>query len=366
MNSVHQQCRMAQAIQLAQRGHYSTSPNPRVGCIIERDGEVIAEGWHQWAGEGHAEVNALVAAGRAGHSVKDSTVYVTLEPCSHHGLTPPCAEALVKAQVATVVYGMDDPNPKVSGCGLHVLRDAGIEVIGPVLAAEAESLNPGFCKRMRDKLPRVTVKLAMSLDGRTAMANGDSQWITGPAARADVQRLRAGSCAVVTGIGTVLHDDPAMTVRQPELAVERNGEQILRQPLKIVVDSQGRLPADANIRTQPGELMVVTAGVEVDSAETLPLPGQNGRVDLLALLHVLAERDCNEVLVEAGAELAGAFVNAGLVDQLVIYMAPGLLGSSARPLLDLPFGKMADQLKLSINDIRTVGDDIRITAVFKS
>ena len=348
---------------MARRGRYTTSPNPRVGCVVERNGEIIGEGWHQWAGEGHAEVNALAAAERAGHNAKGAAVYVTLEPCSHHGLTPPCAEALVGAQVAKVVYGMADPNPKVSGRGLQVLRDAGIQVEGPVLEQQARDLNPGFCKRMRHGLPRVTVKLAMSLDGRTAMASGESQWITGPAARSDVQRLRAGSCAIVTGIGTVLHDDPAMTVRAAELAAERGGEQALRQPLKVVVDSCGRLPADASIRRQPGELLVVTAGAGVAGVDTLCLAGDAGRVDLPALLKELAGRQSNEVLVEAGAELAGAFVGAGLVDRLVVYMAPTLLGGRARPLLDLPFEKMAEQLKLTVTDARAVGEDIRITAV---
>lgn len=357
-----QQIHMARAVQLARRGQYSASPNPRVGCVIERDNQVIGEGWHQWAGEGHAEVKALAAVTRAGHNARGATLYVTLEPCSHHGLTPPCAEALVNAQVAKVIYGMADPNPKVSGRGLQILRDAGIRVAGPVLEEEVGRLNPGFCKRMRDGLPRVTVKLAMSLDGRTAMASGESQWITGPAARADVQRLRAGSCAIVTGIGTVLQDDPAMRVRAPELAADRGGQQQLRQPLKVVVDSRGQLPESASIRRQPGDLLVVTAGAAVAGVDTLCLAGDAGQVDLQALLKELARRQCNEVLVEAGAELAGAFVEAGLADRLVIYMAPTLLGSSARPLLHLPFEKMAEQLKLTITDTRALGDDIRFTA----
>ncbi|MGS2722813.1 bifunctional diaminohydroxyphosphoribosylaminopyrimidine deaminase/5-amino-6-(5-phosphoribosylamino)uracil reductase RibD [Porticoccus sp. GXU_MW_L64] len=349
---------MARAVQLARRGRYTTTPNPQVGCVIERDGVVIGEGWHQWAGEGHAEVNALAAAGDA----SGATVYVTLEPCSHRGLTGPCAQALIDAKVATVVYGMEDPNPKVAGRGLQLLRDAGITVEGPLLQAQCQQLNPGFCKRMTSGLPRVTIKLAMSLDGRTAMASGESQWITGPAARADVQKLRAASCAVVTGIGTVLHDDPAMTVRDNCLAAERNDKPVIRQPLKVVVDSRGQLPAKANIRQQPGDLLVVTAGAEVSGVNSLSLTDSN-RVDLQALLRELGRRQCNEVLVEAGAELAGAFVEAGLVDRLVIYQAPILLGSSARPLLNLPFEKMAQQMTLTIIDTRTVGSDIRITAV---
>ncbi|MCV6605657.1 MAG: bifunctional diaminohydroxyphosphoribosylaminopyrimidine deaminase/5-amino-6-(5-phosphoribosylamino)uracil reductase RibD [Porticoccaceae bacterium] len=350
---------MARAIQLARRGRYSTSPNPRVGCVIVRDGQVIGEGWHQWAGEGHAEGNALAMA----YDATGATVYVTLEPCSHQGLTGPCAQALINAGTGRLVYGMEDPNPKVSGRGLQLLRDAGITVEGPVLETQCRQLNPGFCKRMLTGLPRLTVKLAMSLDGRTAMASGESQWITGPAARADVQKLRAGSCAIVTGIGTVLQDDPAMTVRDSALAVERNGKATLRQPLKVVLDSNGQLPANAAIRTQPGELLVVTSGAQVDGVEQLVFTGDGGRVNLSALLHELARRQCNEVLVEAGAELAGAFVAAGLVDELIIYQAPVLLGSNARPLLQLPLDKMAEQVKLTITDTRMVGDDIRITAL---
>lgn len=351
---------MARAIELAQRGHYTTSPNPRVGCVIEKDGEIVGEGWHQWAGEGHAEVNALKAAGDA---AEGATVYVTLEPCSHYGRTPPCAEALIKAKVAAVVYGMQDPNPQVAGRGLQMLRDAGIEVVGPVLEAEAEALNPGFCKRMRTGTPRVTVKLAMSLDGRTAMESGESKWITGPAARSDVQKLRASSCAIVTGIGTVLHDDPAMTVRAEQLNLEGAEEIVRRQPLRVVVDSKGQFPLSAQMTKVGGELLIATAGADVDGQQTIVLASDGGRIDLPALLQELATRNCNEVLVEAGAELAGAFVEAGLVDQLVIYQAPKLLGSRARPLLSLPFDTMAEQLNLQITDVRQVGDDLRITAI---
>ncbi|UTW46674.1 bifunctional diaminohydroxyphosphoribosylaminopyrimidine deaminase/5-amino-6-(5-phosphoribosylamino)uracil reductase RibD [bacterium SCSIO 12696] len=356
---------MAQAIQLARRGLYTTSPNPRVGCLIEQDGELIGEGWHQWAGQGHAEVNALADAAGNSAAVNGATVYVTLEPCSHSGRTAPCADALIDAQVARVVYGMEDPNPSVAGRGLQRLRDAGIDVVGPLLEQQAQQLNPGFCKRMSQQLPWVTVKMASSLDGRTAMASGESQWITGAAARADVQKLRARSCAVVTGIGTVLHDDPQMTVRAVELGAQCHGQPLIRQPLKVVVDSQGQLPGAANIRQQPGELLAVTAGPQVDGVETRVMLGANGQVDLLALLQELAKRQCNEVLVEAGAELAGAFVAAGLVDQLVVYQAPCLLGSGARPLLSLPIEKMDQQHKLDIQDVRMIGEDMRITALLR-
>ncbi len=358
MNTSHHHY-MALALQLAQRGRYSAAPNPCVGSVIVKGGQVIGDGWHQRAGESHAEINALHAAG---DNVAGATVYVTLEPCSHHGRTSPCADALVRAGVARVVYGMQDPNPRVSGRGLERLEKAGIEVIGPVLAQQAEALNPGFCKRMCTGLPKVTVKLAMSLDGRTAMASGESKWITGPAARRDVQRMRAASCAIITGIGTVLKDNPAMTVRDDELELSHS----IRQPLRVVVDSCGQLSADANIVRQPGEVLVVTAGPVVDGVQTVSLPAADGQVDLNALLQELGQRECNEVLVESGSELAGAFVTAGVVDELVVYMAPKLLGSSARPLLTLPFDTMAQQVELNIIDIRAVGDDFRITARLKT
>ncbi|MDX2349590.1 MAG: bifunctional diaminohydroxyphosphoribosylaminopyrimidine deaminase/5-amino-6-(5-phosphoribosylamino)uracil reductase RibD [Porticoccus sp.] len=355
---------MARAMKLAARGQYTCMPNPAVGCVIVLNNSVVGEGWHQLAGEAHAEVNALQDAGEL---ARGATVYVTLEPCRHFGRTPPCADALIEAGVARVVYGMSDPNPKVAGSGLEKLRQAGIAVEGPGLEVEAQQLNRGFIKRQQQGLPWVTVKLAMSLDGRTAMDSGESQWITGSAARRDVQRLRAKSCAIVTGIGTVLHDDPSLTVRANELELDNAADIATRQPLRVVVDSQLKTPTDAKILSVEGLAFIATAcddslTVPIEGAEVVCLAGDDGQVDLSALLKVLAEKECNRVLVEAGAELAGAFLQAGLVDEFVIYMAPKLLGSSARPLLTLPLDSMDQQVGLDITDMRQVGDDIRITA----
>ncbi|MBQ0713248.1 MAG: bifunctional diaminohydroxyphosphoribosylaminopyrimidine deaminase/5-amino-6-(5-phosphoribosylamino)uracil reductase RibD [Porticoccus sp.] len=355
---------MARAMKLAARGQYTCMPNPAVGCVIVLNNSVVGEGWHQLAGEAHAEVNALQDAGEL---ARGATVYVTLEPCRHFGRTPPCADALIEAGVARVVYGMSDPNPKVAGSGLEKLRQAGIAVEGPVLEVEAQQLNRGFIKRQQQGLPWVTVKLAMSLDGRTAMGSGESQWVTGSAARRDVQRLRAKSCAIVTGIGTVLHDDPSLTVRANELELDNAADIATRQPLRVVVDSQLKTPTDAKILSVEGLAFIATAcddslTVPIEGAEVVCLAGDDGQVDLPSLLKVLADKECNRVLVEAGAELAGAFLQAGLVDEFVIYMAPKLLGSSARPLLSLPLDSMDQQVALDITDMRQVGDEIRITA----
>ncbi|MCW8195200.1 bifunctional diaminohydroxyphosphoribosylaminopyrimidine deaminase/5-amino-6-(5-phosphoribosylamino)uracil reductase RibD [Proteobacteria bacterium 005FR1] len=359
---------MARAIGLARRGLYTARPNPLVGCVLVRDGTVIGEGWHIRAGEGHAEVNALADARERGESVAGATAYVSLEPCCHHGKTGPCSEALIAARINRVVYGMEDPNPRVAGSGLEQLRQAGITVAGPVLETEARQLNPGFIKRMSRGMPFVRIKSAMSLDGRTAMASGESKWITGPAARAEVQRLRARSNAVITGIETVLRDDPSLNVRAAELNLP-NAELIAeRQPLRVVLDSAGRLPASAQILRVPGELLVVSAVATAPLPQTraevtqLVLAGNSGRIDLRKLLQLLAERQCNEVLVEAGATLTGQFLQQGLLDELVVYMAPKLLGSSARPLFNMPLETMAAQLGLKISDVRAIGQDWRITA----
>ena len=362
--SVIDQAMMAKAVKLAARGQYTCMPNPSVGCVITKGDVVVGEGWHQKAGEAHAEVNALQ---HAGDLAQGATAYVTLEPCSHYGRTPPCADALIAAGVSRVVYGMTDPNPSVAGQGLEKLRQAGITVDGPILETEARQLNKGFIKRQEQGLPWVTIKLAMSLDGRTAMESGESQWITGAAARQDVQRLRAKSCAIVTGIGTVLHDDPSLTVRADELGFENTVEAVkvaARQPLRVVVDSELKISADAKVLSSDGSALLVTAKdcSDCQDVEIVSLPDKSGQVNLLALVKLLAEKECNNVLVEAGAELAGAFLQAGLVDELVIYMAPKLLGSSARPLLSLPLDCMDQQVGLDITDIRKVGDDIRITA----
>tara|TARA_R110000822_G_scaffold92753_2_gene213906 strand:- start:13655 stop:14788 length:1134 start_codon:yes stop_codon:yes gene_type:complete len=360
---------MARALQLAYKGLYTTEPNPRVGCVLVLQGEVVGEGWHVQAGEGHAEVNALA---QAGSRARGATAYVTLEPCSHTGKTPPCAEALIEAGVARVVAAMQDPNPLVSGKGLARLQEAGVEVECGLLEVEARALNPGFIKRMQTGMPFVRIKLAMSLDGRTAMANGESQWITGPDARADVQRLRARSGAVISGADAVLQDDSALTVRAAELGLPEAeaAAAAARQPLRVLVDGRLRVPLENRLFREAGPLLVAcrllrgrVQGYVFAGAELLTLPdAAQEHVDLKALLQELAKRGCNEVLVESGASLAGAFLNAGLVDEIVVYMAPRLLGSRARPLLELPFDNMAEAMQLDVTDMRVVGRDWRITA----
>lgn len=357
---------MARAQRLAERGLYTCMPNPRVGCVIVKDGAVIGEGWHQQAGQAHAEINALAACRAAGHQTAGSTVYVTLEPCCHQGKTGPCTQALIDAGVANVVIGMEDPNPQVAGQGIQQLRAAGIDIAGPLLEEGARALNPGFIKRMQQRLPLVRLKMAMSVDGRTAMASGESKWITGTAARRDVQRWRARSCAVVTGIGTVLQDDPALTVRAADLDLPDAETVAQRQPLRVVIDSRGRLPDTSAVLANVGHVLVINADQQAKKSaqphvEQLCVESKGG-IDLQRVLRLLAERQCNEVLVEAGATLAGSFIEHGLVDELIIYMAPKLLGSRARPLFELPLDSMAAQLPLSITEIRAVGDDWRITA----
>jgi diaminohydroxyphosphoribosylaminopyrimidine deaminase/5-amino-6-(5-phosphoribosylamino)uracil reductase len=356
---------MARALQLARKGLYSTHPNPRVGCVLVRDGLVVGEGWHVRAGEPHAEVHALRMAGE---QARGATAYVTLEPCSHHGRTPPCADALLNAGVARVVAAMRDPNPQVAGTGLARLAAAGVEVVSGVLEAEARALNPGFIKRMETGLPFVRVKLAMSLDGRTAMASGESQWITGPAARAEVQRLRARSSVVLSGADTVLQDAARLTVRGEELGVdaEQTALAVARPPLRVLVDGALRVPLDAPFYGAGAVAVASCAseGSELGQAghRLLSLPGADGHVDLRQLLLQLASEGANEVLVEAGPRLAGAFARLGLVDEYRIFMAPKLLGSSARPLLDWPLERMAEAPELEIVDIRAVGRDWQIIA----
>ncbi|MEX1032404.1 MAG: bifunctional diaminohydroxyphosphoribosylaminopyrimidine deaminase/5-amino-6-(5-phosphoribosylamino)uracil reductase RibD [Cellvibrionaceae bacterium] len=360
---------MAAALGLARRGLYTARPNPMVGCVLVREGRVIGEGWHQRAGENHAEINALAAARERGENPAGATAYVSLEPCCFQGKTGPCTRALIEAGIGKVVFGMEDPNPKVSGTGNRQLREAGVEVLGPVLESEARLINPGFNKRMSACLPWVRIKLAMSLDGRTAMASGESKWITGPAARTDVQRLRARSCAVISGIETVLRDDPSLNVRAEELNLPDAEAIAQQQPLRVILDSTGRLPASARVLAVPGNVIVVNGSplaepLKNTTAAVTHINLGNGeqRVDLRKLLRFLAEQQCNEVLVETGATLAGQFLQHGLVDELIIYMAPKLLGSSARPLFDMPLETMAAQLGLRIADIRAVGQDWRITA----
>ncbi|MDT3424313.1 diaminohydroxyphosphoribosylaminopyrimidine deaminase/5-amino-6-(5-phosphoribosylamino)uracil reductase [Pseudomonas protegens] len=356
---------MARALELARKGRYSTHPNPRVGCVIVRDGQVVGEGWHVRAGEPHAEVHALRAAGEL---ARGATAYVTLEPCSHHGRTPPCADALVNAGVARVVAAMQDPNPEVAGRGLHRLAQAGIDTHGGVLEGEARAINKGFLKRMEHGLPYVRVKLAMSLDGRTAMASGESQWITGPAARSAVQRLRAESSVVLTGADTVLADDARLTVRAAELGLdaEQTALAMSRPPLRVLIDGRLRVPLDAPFFKAGPALVATCAAVEEQYAngpECLIVPGPDGQVDLRLLLLELAARGINEVLVEAGPRLAGAFAQQGLVDEYQIFVAGKFLGSSARPLLDWPLAQMSQAPLLKIIEMRAVGDDWRVTAI---
>ena len=360
---------MARAMRLAERGLYTTDPNPRVGCVLVRDGRIVGEGWHRKAGEPHAERNALIAAGEA---ARGATAYVTLEPCSHHGRTPPCAQGLIEAGVARVVAAMSDPNPLVAGRGMAMLRGAGIETGVGLLEAEAEALNPGFLARMRHARPYVRCKLAMSLDGRTAMASGESQWITAEAARRDVQYLRARSSAILTGVGTVLADDPSMNVRLSveELhGVESAGD--LRQPLRVVLDTRLRTPPRARLLSLPGDTLFVCgegapAETELElrgaGADVLRLPQLGGRIDLPALLVALADRGMNEILIEAGATLAGSALLAGLVDELVVYVAPQLLGHAARALVNLPgLERLDERIELQFGDVRRVGPDLRVT-----
>lgn len=358
---------MARALELARQGLYSTHPNPRVGCVIVRDGQIVGEGWHVRAGEPHAEVHALR---QAGELARGATAYVTLEPCSHHGRTPPCADALVNAAVGRVVAAMQDPNPQVAGRGLQRLQDAGIAVSSGVLESEARALNKGFIKRMETGLPYVRVKLAMSLDGRTAMASGESQWITGPDARAAVQRLRAQSSVVLTGADTVLIDNARLTVRPDELGLAPDVTALAaaRPPLRVLIDGRLRVPLSASFFQAGPALVAACVSQDAENTyreqghELLNLPGAAGQVDLQRLLTELGARGANEVLVEAGARLAGAFAQAGLVDEFQIFIAGKFLGSSARPLLDLPLVQMSEALELNITDIRAVGKDWRVIA----
>jgi diaminohydroxyphosphoribosylaminopyrimidine deaminase/5-amino-6-(5-phosphoribosylamino)uracil reductase len=359
---------MARALELARKGVYSTHPNPRVGCVIVRDGAIVGEGWHVRAGEPHAEVHALR---EAGDKAKGATAYVTLEPCSHHGRTPPCADALVNAGVARVVAAMQDPNPDVAGRGLLRLMNAGIAVQSGVLESEARALNKGFLKRMEHGLPYVRVKLAMSLDGRTAMASGESQWITGPEARSAVQRLRAQSSVVLTGADTVLADNARLTVRPDELGLnaELSALAATRPPLRVLVDGRLRVPLDAPFFKAGNALVVTCAAASAreryhdEGHELLALPSSGGHVDLRKLLVELAARGVNDVLVEAGPKLAGAFTRLGLVDEFQIFVAGKFMGSSARPLLDLPLAQMSEALELKIVEMRAVGNDWRVIAI---
>ncbi|MGD9172399.1 MAG: bifunctional diaminohydroxyphosphoribosylaminopyrimidine deaminase/5-amino-6-(5-phosphoribosylamino)uracil reductase RibD [Candidatus Thiodiazotropha sp.] len=359
---------MARAIQLARLGWYSTHPNPRVGCLIVKDGEIVAEGYHRRTGEPHAERNALAMAGTA---AVGATAYVTLEPCCHQGRTPPCTDALIESGVKRVVVGMPDPNPMVAGRGLALLREAGIQITEDVMRPQVEALNPGFIKRMTQGRPYIRCKMAMSLDGRTAMADGESQWITSSAARADVQRLRAQSAAILTGVGTLLADDPSMNVRlsAKELGLEQGIA--VPHPVRVVLDPQLVTPVDAKMLGLPGHTLIICsdeqplhgAALEAAGAQIVRLPGDKQRLDLHQVVSYLGEQEINEVLLEAGATLAGAMLEQGLVDELTIYQAPHLMGDKGRGLFLLPgITRMADRIALRLTDLRQVGQDIRITA----
>lgn len=347
---------MAEAIALARRGLATTMPNPRVGCVLAREGRVIGRGWHERPGGPHAEIVALADAG---DDARGATAYVTLEPCAHEGRTGPCADALVQAGVGAVVAAIRDPNPRVDGGGLAKLEAAGVAVRTGLMAEAARELNPGFLSRMERGRPWVRVKLAQSLDGRTALADGTSQWITGPAARADVQHWRARACAVMTGVGTVLADDPSLDLRL---------EHIDRQPLRVIVDSHWRTPGTARTLSLPGQVLIAgredverSPALEASGAECLALPAKERRVDLGALLSVLAGREVNEVQVEAGGTLCGALLREGLVDEVLLYQAPCLLGHEGKPTFELPgLDDMAHRPVLQVLERVMVGEDLRM------
>lgn len=355
---------MSRALQLAEKAKYTATPNPAVGAVVVMGETILGEGFTRPAGHNHAEIEALYGAG----DVTGATLYVTLEPCNHQGRTGPCSQAVIEAKLGRVVVACEDPNPQVCGSGINQLKDAGIEVEIGLLEDQARELNRGFFKRHSEGLPWILIKMAASLDGRTAMASGQSQWITSPAARTDVQRFRAMSCAVITGIGTQLMDDPSLTVRITEQDLDIKDPVL--QPLKVVVDSQLKLSAQARLLQPPGQCIVATldapqqrkkAKVLTEAgAEIIFLPAQGKHIDLQALVVELARRGCNQVMIEAGAGLAGAFIAEGLVDELICYWAPKLFGDRARPMFGLPIETIDAHLAFSIKDIRQVGEDIRV------
>lgn len=347
---------MASALQLAGQGLDSTHPNPRVGCVITRDGEVVGRGWHKKAGEAHAEINALL---EAGDKAAGGTAYVTLEPCSHTGRTPPCVDALISASIARVVFATADPNPRVNGNGHQRLQQAGIEVQSGLMEKAATEINCGFIKRMRVGSPWVRIKLAQSMDGHIALSNGSSQWISGPESRADVQNWRARSDAILTGVGTVLADDPSLNVRKTTTA---------RQPTRVIIDSHWRTPVNAGLFKLPGKVLIaglestpVPEALQRTGADCIGFSSLAGRVDMKAVLRELAKREINEVQVEAGATLCGTLIEQGLVDELLIYQAPVILGGAAMSPFALPLlDNMEDRVHLEWVDSRRVGNDLRL------
>jgi len=352
---------MQRAIELAARGRYTNHPNPRVGCVVVQGEKVVGEGFHRKWGEPHAEPIALNAAGAA---ARGATVYVTLEPHSYQGKTPPCTDALVRAGVARVVCGALDPNPRVHGKGVRQLTDAGIRVESGLLEAQVRELNLGFEKRMITGMPRIIVKIAASLDGRVALANGESRWITGEQARADVQRLRAAASAILTGIDTVIADDPQLTVRDPQI------DTLGRQPLRVVLDTRGRMSAQARMLCEPGDTLVFAGAAQTPAAAALESAGAKvmaapldtlGHVDLAHVLQELGRQQCNDVLVEAGSTLAGRLIELGLVDELIVYIAPVLLGPQARPMVQLPqIESLADRVQFSLHGHVALGGDMKL------
>ncbi|ORU93867.1 MAG: riboflavin biosynthesis protein RibD [Cycloclasticus sp. symbiont of Bathymodiolus heckerae] len=357
---------MARAIELARNGQYSANPNPCVGCVIVQNNQIIGEGWHAKAGEPHAEIHALK---QAGTEAKSAAVYVTLEPCSHHGKTPPCADALIEAGVSRVVVAMEDPNPLVAGEGIAKLRDAGLDVLVGLMEEEAVALNVTFCHKMMTGKPYIISKVAMSLDGKTAMASGESQWITGASAREDVHRLRAQSDIVLTGVGTILADNPKLTARDGLAGLQ------VRQPRRVILDSQLKTPCDAAIFGDDANTTILTCSKEEQRILALKKKGcnvevlaadANGHVDLQAVYTWLCNQQINSVMVEAGALLNGACLQAGIIDELVVYMSPSVLGSDARGAFSMPtITQLSDKIKLSYEQMETLGDDIKLTYMVK-
>lgn len=360
---------MARAIELAKKGRFTTTPNPNVGCVLVKNNEIVGEGFHQLAGQGHAEVNALAMAGS---KAKGATAYVTLEPCSHYGRTPPCAEGLKAAGVAKVIAAMVDSNPQVAGKGLKILSDAGIEVAYGLLEAQARALNLGFFKRMEHGLPYVTCKMAASIDGKTALNNGQSKWITGAAARQDVQLYRAQSCAILTGADTVLVDDAKLNVRKNELPQALPTQLPLRQPVRVIIDSQNRLTPNLALFAIESEIIIFTT--KVDKSQHWPhfvkhivVTAINSKVDLTAVLKKLAKLQFNTVWLEAGATLAGKMVELDLIDEFIFYLAPKLIGCDGKSLVNFPeLISMQNTIDLTFNECTRIGDDLRISAVKSS
>ena len=356
---------MARAIELAKKGRFTTTPNPNVGCVLVKDNHIIGEGFHQLAGQGHAEVNALAVAGE---NAKGATAYVTLEPCSHYGRTPPCAEGLKAAGVVKVIAAMVDTNPQVAGKGLKILSDAGIEVAFGLLEQQARALNLGFFKRMEQGLPYVTCKMAASIDGKTALKNGQSKWITGSAARQDVQFHRAQSCAILTGADTVITDDAKLNVRLSELPQALPTELPLRQPVRVIIDSQNRLTPELAVFNIESEIIIFTTKVDKSTqwphfVRHIEVPQQNNKVNLTSVLAHLAKLQFNHVYLEAGATLAGKMTELNLIDEYIFYLAPKLMGCDAKSLVNFaPLTDMQNTVNLTFKECVKIGDDLRITA----